>query len=60
MKDTLEVELKILDGTNQVVIVCAETGRQIGMQTSTIIESQNEGFTVATITFDIPPKKLNK
>lgn len=57
MKDILEVELKILDGTNQVVIVCSETGRQIGLQTSTIIESQNEGFTVATVTFDIKPQK---
>ena len=58
MKGVLEVELKILEGTNQVVIVCAETGREIGIQKATIIESRNEGFTVATTTFDIPPKRL--
>ena len=58
--EILEIELQIIDGTNQVVIVCAETGRRIGRQTSTVIECQNEGFTVATVTFDIPPKKVKK
>lgn len=58
--EILEIELQIIDGTNQVVIVCAETGRMIGIQTGTVIESQNEGFTVATVTFDIPPKKVKK
>lgn len=58
--EILEIELQIIEGTNQVVIVCAETGRMIGRQTATVIESQNEGFTVATVTFDIPPKKVKK
>ena len=58
--EILEIELQIIDGTNQVVVVCAETGRMIGRQTGTVIESQNEGFTVATVTFDIPPKKVTK
>ena len=58
--EILEIELQIIEGTNQVVIVCAETGRMIGRQTSTVVDSQNEGFTVATVTFDIPPKKVKK
>ena len=58
--EILEIELQIIDGTNQVVVVCAETGRMIGRQSCTVIESQNEGFTVATVTFDIPPKKVKK
>lgn len=58
--EILEIEIQIIDGTNQVVIVCAETGRMIGRQTNSVIESQNEGFTVATVTFDVPPKKVKK
>ena len=32
--EILEIELQIIDGTNQVVVVCAETGRMIGRQTN--------------------------
>lgn len=60
MKNTLEIELKVLEGGNQVVIVCAETGRKIGFQSSTIVESSVEGITVANVTFNIPPKKDTK
>lgn len=57
MKDILEIELKVLEGRNQVVIVCAETGREIGFQSSTVVESSVDGATVANVTFNIPPKK---
>lgn len=60
MKNTLEIELKVLEGWNQVVIVCAETGREIGFQTSTIVESSVDGVTVATVTFNILSKKDTK
>lgn len=53
----IEIELKIIDGTNQIVIVCAETGRQIGGQIGTVVETKNEGFTIATVTFEIKPIK---
>lgn len=58
MIDSLEVELKILEGTNQVAVVCAETGRMIGVQASTKIESEADGLTMATLTLAISPKKL--
>lgn len=60
MKDILEIELKVLEGRNQVVIVCAETGREIGLQSSTVVESSVDGVTVANVTFNIPPKKGTK
>lgn len=58
--EILEIELKILEGTNQVIVVCAETGRRIGHQASTIITSQYDGMTIAEVTFDIQPKKEKK
>lgn len=57
---SLKIELQIIEGANRVVVVCAETGRIIGTQSSTVIESQSEGFTVATVTFQIPPMKVTK
>lgn len=58
MTSILEVELKILEGTNQVAVVCVETGRVIGVQAATKIESEADGLTIATVTIAIPPKKV--
>lgn len=53
----LPIELKVLEGTNQVGIVCAETGRTIGLQTKTIVESETDHFTTVTVTFGMRPIK---
>ena len=60
MKDILNVELKVLEDTQQVVLVCSETGRQIGLQCSTIVHSEIEGVTKATATFNIVNRKPPK
>lgn len=54
MKD---VELKLIEGTNQFVLVDAETKQEIGIQSNVSAECSVDGMTIVTATFQIPPKK---
>lgn len=54
MKD---VELKLVEGTNQFVLVDAETKQEIGIQSNVSAECSVDGMTIVTATFQIPPKK---
>ena len=55
--DFLQVELKILEAEQKIVLVCSETGRQIGIQCSTVITSTSNNITEAKVVFQILPKK---
>lgn len=53
-----EIELKILDNTNQVVLVDSETKQMVGSQIKTVVTTESEaGWTYVTATFEIPPRK---
>lgn len=54
MKD---VELKFIEGTNQFVLVDAETKQEIGIQSNVSAECSVDGMTIVTATFQLPPKK---
>ncbi|WP_227554937.1 hypothetical protein [Acinetobacter lwoffii] len=54
MKD---VELKLIEGANQFVLVDAETKQEIGIQSNVSAECSVDGMTIVTATFQIPPKK---
>lgn len=54
MKD---VELKLIEGTNQFVLVDAETKQEIGIQSNVNAECSVDGMTIVTATFQLPPKK---
>lgn len=54
MKD---VELKLIEGTNQFMLVDAETKQEIGMQSNVSAECGVDGMTIVTATFQLPPKK---
>ena len=54
MKD---VELKLIEGTNQFVLVDAETKQEIGIQSNVSAECSVDGMTIVTATFQLPPKK---
>lgn len=54
MKD---VELKLIEGANQFVLVDAETKQEIGIQSNVSAECSVDGMTIVTATFHLPPKK---
>ena len=54
MKD---IELKLIEGTYQFVLVDAETKQEIGIQSNVSAECSVDGMTIVTATFQIPPKK---
>ncbi|MCK4097384.1 hypothetical protein [Acinetobacter radioresistens] len=54
MKD---IELKLIEGTNQFMLVDAETKQEIGMQSNVSAECGMDGMTIVTATFQLPPKK---
>lgn len=54
MKD---IELKLIEGANQFVLVDAETKQEIGMQTNVSVECNVDDMTIVTATFHLPPKK---
>ena len=54
MKD---VELKLIEGTNQFVLVDAETKQEIGIQSNVSAECGVDGMTIVTAIFHLPPKK---
>lgn len=54
MKD---IELKLIEGTNQFVLVDAETKQEIGIQSNVSAECGVDGMTIVTATFQLPPKK---
>lgn len=53
MSENLKIKLQLIEETQQVQIVCAETGRVIGNQASTIVESKAEEDTYVTVVFQI-------
>ena len=57
MIDRLEIELKVIEGTNQVLVVCANTGKIIGEQVSTSIVTSGCEVTLATVVFEIKALK---
>lgn len=57
--DFLQVELKVLEAEQKIVLVCSETGRQIGLQCNTVIKSTIDDITEAEVVFQILPKKVN-
>ncbi|QCS11871.1 hypothetical protein E3H47_04775 [Acinetobacter radioresistens] len=54
MKD---IELKLIEGTNQFMLVDAETKQEIGRQSNVSAECGVDGMTIVTATFQLPPKK---
>lgn len=54
MKD---IELKLIEGANQFVLVDAETKQEIGIQSNVSAECSVDGMTIVTATFQLPPKK---
>ena len=54
MKD---IELKLIEGANQFVLVDAETKQEIGIQSNVSAECSVDGMVIVTAAFQLPPKK---
>lgn len=52
-----DVELRLIEGTNQFVLVDVETKQEIGIQTNVSVECGVDEVTIVTATFHLPPKK---
>lgn len=54
------IELKLIEGTNQFLLVDSETKQEIGIQSNVAVECSADGMTIATVTFQLPPKNNTK
>lgn len=52
-----EVEISLVENTNQVVLIDSETKQRIGVQARTEIISTEGGITEVVVTFMLPARK---